>query len=330
MGRADETSRYDAAAETRQFTDQETRQFRIPEPRSFGQVAETRHPGRGAETQPFGQVPDAGRRGAGTPGTREPGKDQETYQSTHDVPWEETGEPGHTHDPHEVTVQMDGVGRQLEDWLVQQAKSGPVQQDSDGPVFVDESGRRRSRLRRFGILVGLACAVYAVVIAATLMSGTSEAPWLPGLGEGDKPAGQVETSPRPTDSADPSEAASGSPSAGASAGESASATPGAGASADPSAGVAVPGASTTPDSSAGDDPGGDPTPEDPDTDPAPTTPSVTTPSTDPEPSTSESSDSDGTGTGTGPDTAADGTGTDDSDTVASGATPRSSSPENTV
>jgi hypothetical protein len=96
-----------------------------------------------------------------------------------------------------VTVQLDGVGRRkTEAWLVQQAKDAPgVQDGSDGPVFVDESGRRSRRFRRLGILVGIACAVYAVVIVATLLSGNSNAPWLPVPGQqDDTPAGKVEAS----------------------------------------------------------------------------------------------------------------------------------------
>ncbi len=99
----------------------------------------------------------------------------------------------HTHDPHEVTVQLDAV--QLGDGVLRRADGprhatkGP--EGSDGPVFVDASGRRSRLYRRLGIAVGVACAVYAVVIVSTLLSGNSNAPWLPvdGQQEG-KPAGQ--------------------------------------------------------------------------------------------------------------------------------------------
>ncbi|GCB48885.1 hypothetical protein [Streptomyces sp. NL15-2K] len=119
---------------------------------------------------------------------------------------------GAAHDPDEVTVQLDDIGEQREDLLVRQAKgggpdSGPGggQDGSDGPVFVDESGRRSRRFRRIGMVVGLACAVYAVVIVATLLSGNSHAPWLPVPGqEEDRPAGKVETSPQPEESDPPS------------------------------------------------------------------------------------------------------------------------------
>ncbi|MFE2136804.1 hypothetical protein ACFW9X_27070, partial [Streptomyces sp. NPDC059466] len=129
------------------------------------------------------------------------------------VPWERPEAPDHTHDPHEVTVQLDGAGRRLEDGLVERTKNVPsTSERSDGPVFVDESGRRSRRFRRLGILVGIACAVYAVVIGATLLSGNSTAPWLPVPGqEDDPPAGQVHTSPLPTESVRPSEASGAAP-----------------------------------------------------------------------------------------------------------------------
>lgn len=120
----------------------------------------------------------------------------------------------HAHDPDEVTVQLDVAGAHLEDWLVQQAKrpggAQGVQEGTDGPVFVDETGRRSRRYRRIGMAVGIACAVYAVVIVATLLSGNSSAPWLPVPGkEDEKPASRVESptlppaSPQPSDTANP-------------------------------------------------------------------------------------------------------------------------------
>ncbi|MET9010722.1 hypothetical protein ABZX74_07275 [Streptomyces olivaceoviridis] len=75
---------------------------------------------------------------------------------------------------------------------------------SDGPVFVDESGRRSRRFRRLGVAVAVACAGYAAVIVATLLSGNSAAPWLPVPGQHeDKPAGKVHTSPLPSVSTTP-------------------------------------------------------------------------------------------------------------------------------
>ncbi|BFO22016.1 hypothetical protein SHKM778_84040 [Streptomyces sp. KM77-8] len=46
-------------------------------------------------------------------------------------------------------------------------------------MFVDESGRRSRLYRRIGMAVGLACAGYAVVMVATLLSGNSDAPGCP-------------------------------------------------------------------------------------------------------------------------------------------------------
>ncbi|MFF1596651.1 hypothetical protein ACFVYV_03995 [Streptomyces mirabilis] len=163
--------------------------------------------------------------------------------------WEQSGEPGHTHDPHEVTVQLDGVGRRkTEAWLVQQAKDAPgVQDGSDGPVFVDESGRRSRRFRRLGILVGIACAVYAVVIVATLLSGNSNAPWLPVPGQqDDTPAGKVDTSPLPTDSVSPSGSSSAAPGASASASDGTAPAPGVSPTPGASASATDPGTSADP------------------------------------------------------------------------------------
>ncbi len=114
-----------------------------------------------------------------------------------------------THDPHEVTVQLDAV--QLGDVRLSPAAGATRGADADGPVFVDESGRRSRRFRRIGMLVAVACAVYAVVIVATLMSGSSDAPWLPVPGQNEQaPAGRVGTSPAPADSARPSATGTGS------------------------------------------------------------------------------------------------------------------------
>ena len=118
--------------------------------------------------------------------------------------WEQPGVPGRNHDPHEVTVQLDGAGRRLDDRLLKQTDGG-AGQEADRPVFVDESGRRSRRYRRLGIAVAAACAVYAVVIVATLLSGNSNAPWLPVPGqEKDRPAGKVDTPALPTGKADAS------------------------------------------------------------------------------------------------------------------------------
>ena len=74
-------------------------------------------------------------------------------------------------------------------WRISPA--GSDQDAPDGPVFVDETGRRSRRYRRIGVIVGIACAVYAVIIVGTLLSGNSSAPWLPIKPKDDKPASQV-------------------------------------------------------------------------------------------------------------------------------------------
>ncbi|MFJ9627512.1 hypothetical protein ACIRU8_07425 [Streptomyces sp. NPDC101175] len=112
-------------------------------------------------------------------------------------PW---GGPA-AHDPDEVTVQLDGPAEEL----AAPGEKGAGHEGSDGPVFVDESGRRSRRYRRIGMAVGIACAVYAVVIVVTLLSGSSDAPWLPVPGQkDDPPAGKVDTSPLPAVSGRPS------------------------------------------------------------------------------------------------------------------------------
>ncbi|MFF1375732.1 hypothetical protein [Streptomyces sp. NPDC058308] len=91
-----------------------------------------------------------------------------------------------------MTVQIDGLGRQLADLSAEPGREG----EADGPVFVDATGRRGRRYRRFGVIVGLVCAVYAAVIVGTLFSGNSSAPWLPVPGpRDDRPAGTVDTPP---------------------------------------------------------------------------------------------------------------------------------------
>ncbi|MFJ5302118.1 hypothetical protein [Streptomyces sp. NPDC088350] len=112
-----------------------------------------------------------------------------------------TGTGVGTADPDEVTVQLDGPAPELDD----PRKKGAGHDDSDGPVFVDESGRRSRRYRRIGMAVGIACAAYAVVIVVTLLSGSSDAPWLPVPGQkNEPPAGKVDTKPLPAESGRPS------------------------------------------------------------------------------------------------------------------------------
>ncbi|MEU5097291.1 hypothetical protein [Streptomyces sp. NPDC020996] len=151
-------------------------------------------------------------------------------------PWQTSDDTEHTHDPHEVTVQLDAVSLR-QDMGLRRAQGGAAGGDgSDGPVFVDESGRRSRRFRRIGMAIGLACAVYAVVIVMTLLSGSSDAPWLPVPGQKDEqPVAEVDTSPQPSGTADPSGTAGASPGA--------SATTTDGMTASPSAAGAAPGAS---------------------------------------------------------------------------------------
>ncbi|MEU6541705.1 hypothetical protein [Streptomyces sp. NPDC046859] len=173
---------------------------------------------------------------------------------------------GATHDPHEVTVQLDGIGLQL-DGMLRAAKDAPgTPEGSDGPVFVDETGRRSRRFRRLGMAVALACAVYAVVIVATLLSGNSDAPWVPVEGPREKPAGQVDTSPLPAESVTaPSETSDVSPGASPSASAGESLLPGTGGTASgASADAQDPAGSGQPkpgNTKATSNPGSNPTPD---------------------------------------------------------------------
>ncbi|OKI90741.1 hypothetical protein AMK11_05690 [Streptomyces sp. CB02414] len=191
---------------------------------------------------------------------------RDPWRDSTDVDADASTAADHTHDPHEVTVQLDAV--QLGDGVLRRAdgpqrgKSGA--EGSDGPVFVDASGRRSRLYRRLGIAVGVACAVYAVVIVSTLLSGNSNAPWLPvdGQQEG-KPAGQVDTTPLPSRSARPSATASTGPQTSPSAGAGVTTAPDVDAPAPGTSGSArQPGTSADPEpdpsqTSAGTEPGGD-------------------------------------------------------------------------
>ncbi|WP_247695513.1 hypothetical protein [Streptomyces sp. B93] len=73
----------------------------------------------------------------------------------------------------------------------------------EGPVFVDTSGRRAKVLRRIGLLLGVACVGYAVLLGAAFMGwGTSLTPssLLPfgaegGSGPGGAPSGTPSGAP---------------------------------------------------------------------------------------------------------------------------------------
>ncbi|MFJ8086404.1 hypothetical protein ACIQ6Y_38335 [Streptomyces sp. NPDC096205] len=217
-----------------------------------------------------------------------------------------------------MTVQLDAV--QLGDVALRPVKGGVTgaQDGSDGPVFVDETGRRSRMWRRLGVAVGVACAVYAVVIVATLLSGSSDAPWLPVPGQkGDKPAGQVDSPVLPSQSGLPSqtgaaESPEADPSATAGSTPAAGADPGAAGTA-PTAEVPAAGATTGLDPAqprtTAPQPGGGVTQPDPEPtetatepDPEPTTPSAdpTTPDPSAETGGGDSGGGDGGTTGNGP------------------------------
>ncbi|MFI6061562.1 hypothetical protein [Streptomyces sp. NPDC051286] len=113
--------------------------------------------------------------------------------------WREGARSGHTHEWKDVTVQRDGLGRQLSELSVEPG----APEGSDGPVFVDESGRRSKTFRRLGWALAAVCACYAVTLVATLLSGNSTAPWLPLSGQNQhKKAEEVRVSPTPSGTAD--------------------------------------------------------------------------------------------------------------------------------
>ncbi|MEV0244344.1 hypothetical protein AB0I06_31140 [Streptomyces sp. NPDC050674] len=150
------------------------------------------------------------------------------------------GPAGQTHDPHEVTIQLDAV--QLGDGFVRRVEDGMGAAPADRPVFVDESGRRSRRFRRIGIVIALACGVYAVVIVATLLSGNSNAPWLPVPGQKQDPsAGQVDTPPLPEQSDPAADTGTTAPSSAPTTDEAVSPSPDAGAGTVEHADTAEPG-----------------------------------------------------------------------------------------
>lgn len=109
--------------------------------------------------------------------------------------WREGTRAGHTHEPNDVTVQLDGLGRQLSELPVEPG----TPENSDGPVFVDESGRRSKTYRRLGWVLATICAIYAVTLVVAVLGGNSTAPWLPISGQEDKQPAGVEVQPAPTD-----------------------------------------------------------------------------------------------------------------------------------
>ncbi|WP_432078753.1 hypothetical protein [Streptomyces sp. YPW6] len=132
--------------------------------------------------------------------------------------WREGTRTGHTHEPNDATIQLDGLGRQLAE-----LPGEPAPPDgSDGPVFVDESGRRSKTFRRLGWVLATVCAGYAVTLVFAVLGGNSSAPWLPLSGPEEKArAEQVDDLPEPSagtedddpadDAPEPGPGASGSP-----------------------------------------------------------------------------------------------------------------------
>ena len=152
---------------------------------------------RGIPRQSDGEADSRSSEPVSRSAVRDPWQEQEEAAPSGHAP----GAEAQTHDPHEVTVQLDAV--QLGEGFLRQVKEGPgAEAVADRPVFVDESGRRSRRYRRIGMAVALACGVYAVDIVATLQSGNSTAPWLPvPPKEHNPPAGQVDSPPLTAESA---------------------------------------------------------------------------------------------------------------------------------
>ncbi|WP_373465100.1 hypothetical protein [Streptomyces sp. V2I9] len=139
--------------------------------------------------------------------------------------WREDKTTGHTHEPGDATLRLDGLGRRLAE-----LPGGPSPADgSDGPVFVDESGRRSKTLRRIGWVLAVGCAAYAVTLVLAVLGGNSSAPWLPVSGPEEKArAEQVEDVPAPEATGElPGEAAGPAPGASDPAVPDASGDPGA-------------------------------------------------------------------------------------------------------
>ncbi|WP_097913914.1 hypothetical protein [Streptomyces sp. b84] len=112
--------------------------------------------------------------------------------------WREGQRTGHTHEPNDATIQLDGLGRQLAELP---GEPGPPD-GSDGPVFVDESGRRSKTYRRIGWVLASVCVAYAVTLVLAVLGGNSSAPWLPLSGTEEKAkAEQAEEAPAPDDTA---------------------------------------------------------------------------------------------------------------------------------
>ncbi|WP_097956527.1 hypothetical protein OG582_13670 [Streptomyces anulatus] len=204
--------------------------------------------------------------------------------------WREGQRTGHTHEPNDATIQLDGLGRQLAELP---GEPGPPD-GSDGPVFVDESGRRSKTYRRLGWVLASVCVAYAVTLVLAVLGGNSSAPWLPLSGTEEKAkAEQAEEAPAPDDTADgtsgdvpePGPSASG-PEAAEESGAPGGATPSATSVRVPAGSAGSPSASTSadPSRSTGTGGAGGATKPDPTTSTAKPPVDPTPPSPEPEPS----------------------------------------------
>ncbi|MGW0791850.1 hypothetical protein ACWD04_27415 [Streptomyces sp. NPDC002911] len=212
--------------------------------------------------------------------------------------WREGTRTGHTHEPNDVTVQLDGLGRQLSELPFEFIPPDP----SEGPVFVDESGRRSKTYRRAGWVLATICAVYAVTLVVSVLGGSSTAPWLPLSGQEERRSEEVEVRPAPSDDVVPaSPAAMPSPSAPAPGTAVLSPSDGASASgpARPGASASASASSKPPRDTASSEPAPDnPVPDQPTVEPSPSVPPEPpveeSPPTSPDPSESPVQPQEGT------------------------------------
>lgn len=173
-----------------------------PSPTGIGGQSLTSMAGESGRYRSLMDVPrESGLLSASNPSSTSNGLSENERSSDLRDPWGEEpggGVDGEESDPAEVTVQLDSL-----------KKGRPDGSDaaSDVPVFVDESGRRSRTFRRIGIVVGIACGAYAVVIVAALLSGNAGAPWLPvpvpGQADEKPAAGKVDSTSEPDSSASP-------------------------------------------------------------------------------------------------------------------------------
>ncbi|WP_326697775.1 hypothetical protein OG909_10785 [Streptomyces sp. NBC_01754] len=122
--------------------------------------------------------------------------------------WREGTRTGHTPEPNDATLRLDGLGRQLADLSADPAPAEPPEdaapaEPPEGPVFVDESGRRSKTYRRLGWFLATVCAVYAVTLVVAVLGGNSSAPFLPISGQEEQQADDVEVPLTPSTSTSP-------------------------------------------------------------------------------------------------------------------------------